>query len=220
MNNKLYYMLLAGTLAFGSPYALRAQTDVTDTYLKNPNFENQFTDWDMAEMQAQTNTSFTLKDGNTYVEKWIGTGNAVGSGGVSQTIPSMANGTYQLTVAAHNIRQDNSDPQSGAYIFADEVREPVHAGGDYSLTFTVVEGRATVGFRAEDATGNWLACDNFRLYLVDDSQEAILKELQARVDDETGNLYLKMSDLAGKTEQMLCEALYLQGAEDREHMLQ
>ena len=45
-------------------------------------------------------------------------------------------------------------------------------------------------------------------------------ELHARIDDETWNLYLKMSDLAGEAQRMLGEALYLQGAEDREHMLQ
>lgn len=45
-------------------------------------------------------------------------------------------------------------------------------------------------------------------------------ELHARIDDETWNLYLKMSDLAGEAQRMFGEALYLQGAEDREHMLQ
>lgn len=53
------------------------------------------------------------------------------------------------------------------------------------MTFTVVEGRVTVGFRAEGATGSYIACDNFRLYLVDNSREAVLKELQARVDQAT-----------------------------------
>ena len=44
-------------------------------------------------------------------------------------------------------------------------------------------------------------------------------ELHARIDDETWNLYLKVSDLDKEVQRMLCEALYLQGAEDREHML-
>ena len=35
-------------------------------------------------------------------------------------------------------------------------------------------------------------------------------ELHARIDDETWNLYLKMSDLAGEAQRMLGEALYLQ----------
>ena len=44
-------------------------------------------------------------------------------------------------------------------------------------------------------------------------------ELHARIDEETWNLYLKVSDLDKEAQRMLCEALYLQGAEDREHML-
>ena len=44
-------------------------------------------------------------------------------------------------------------------------------------------------------------------------------ELHARIDEETWNLYLKVSDLDKEVQRMLCEALYLQGAEDREHML-
>lgn len=44
-------------------------------------------------------------------------------------------------------------------------------------------------------------------------------ELHARIDEETWNLYLKVSDFDKEAQRMLCEALYLQGAEDREHML-
>ena len=182
MKNKLYYMLLAGTLAFGSPYALRAQTDVTDTYLKNPNFENQFTDWDMAEMQAQTNTSFTLKDGNTYVEKWTGVGGYVGNASVSQTISPLPNGVYQLTAAAQNIQENSSATQSGACIFAGEAQAEVSARDTYTLTFTVIEGQTTLGFRAEGATGNWIACDNFRLYAVSNELADVQEELQRRID--------------------------------------
>ena len=122
MKNRFFCILMTGALACGSPFALHAQTDVTDTYLVNPSFETYLEGWEFDDLLPQSNDGLVTKDGATYVEKWIGTGNAVGSGGVSQTIPSMANGTYQLTVAAHNIRQDNSDPQSGAYIFADDVR--------------------------------------------------------------------------------------------------
>ena len=182
MKNKLYYMLLAGTLAFGSPYALRAQTDVTDTYLKNPSFENQFTDWDMAEMQAQTNTSFTLKDGNTYVEKWTGVGGYVGNASVSQTISPLPNGVYQLTAAAQNIQENSSATQSGACIFAGEAQAEVSARDTYTLTFTVIEGQTTLGFRAEGATGNWIACDNFRLYAVSNELADVQEELQRRID--------------------------------------
>ena len=52
---------MIGTLACWSPQPIFAQTDVTETYLKNPSFENQFTDWENSGMQSQTNTSFQLK---------------------------------------------------------------------------------------------------------------------------------------------------------------
>lgn len=166
MKNKFIHFLMAGALVCWSSYTLHAQTEVTDTYLKNPSFENNFTDWDNAGMQTQTNTSFSKKDGNTYVEQWVGQGNKVADAHVSQTLTSLKNGVYKLTVAAQNIQQNSSATQSGAYVFADNEQVSVGAINDYSLTFTVIEGQATVGFKAENATGNWIACDNFRLYAV------------------------------------------------------
>lgn len=75
MKNKFTHFLMAGALVCWSSYTLHAQTEVTDTYLKNPSFESNFTDWDNAGLQTQTNTSFSKKDGNTYVEQWVGQGN-------------------------------------------------------------------------------------------------------------------------------------------------
>lgn len=119
------------------------------------------------------------------MERWVVNNAKVGDGSVNQTV-ELPNGTYTLTVAAHNIQQnDPASPQTGACIFADDTQTPVGSPADYSVTFTVVEGRVTVGFRAEGATGSYIACDNFRLYLVDNSREAVLKELQARVDQAT-----------------------------------
>ena len=61
--------------------------------------------------------------------------------------------------------------------------------------------------------------DNIPYHKAERTLKEMEDELHARVDDETWNLYLKMSDLAGETERILCEALYLQGAADREKML-
>lgn len=66
---------MIGTLACWSPQPIFAQTDVTETYLKNPSFENQFTDWENSGMQSQTNTSFqrvtrTWNDGQDKAAKW------------------------------------------------------------------------------------------------------------------------------------------------------
>lgn len=160
-----------------------AQTDVTDTYLSNPSFEDGLTDWTSSGMSTQTNTSFTLKDEDTYIEKWVSKGSLVGDGYVQQTISSLPNGVYQLSVAAQNIQQGStSTAQTGAYIFADDAQTTVTTTNTYSLTFTVLEESVTVGFVAEDATGNWIAIDNFQLYFVSDALTDILSELASRIE--------------------------------------
>lgn len=147
------------------------------------------------------------------MERWVVNNAKVGDGSVSQTV-ELPNGTYTLTVAAHNIQQnDPASPQTGACIFADDTQTPVGSPADYSVTFTVVEGRVTVGFRAEGATGSYIACDNFRLYLVDDSREAVLKELQARVDQATALAADKMQqDAATELQAAASAAQQLVGA--------
>ena len=169
---------MIGTLACWSPQPIFAQTDVTETYLKNPSFENQFTDWENSGMQSQTNTSFQLKEGNTYVERWTGQGGQVADCHVSQTLTTLKNGVYKLTAAAQNIQQNSPATQSGAYVFAGNAQVAVGAANDYSLEFTVIEGQATIGFKTENATGNWVACDNFRLYALNNDLAEIQEELQ------------------------------------------
>lgn len=173
---------MIGTLACWSPQPIFAQTDVTETYLKNPSFENQFTDWENSGMQSQTNTSFQLKEGNTYVERWTGQGGQVADCHVSQTLTTLKNGVYKLTAAAQNIQQNSPATQSGAYVFAGNAQVAVGAANDYSLEFTVIEGQATIGFKTENATGNWVACDNFRLYALNNDLAKIQEELQRRIE--------------------------------------
>lgn len=173
---------MIGTLACWSPQPIFAQTDVTETYLKNPSFENQFTDWENSGMQSQTNTSFQLKEGNTYVERWTGQGGQVADCHVSQTLTTLKNGVYKLTAAAQNIQQNSPATQSGAYVFAGNAQVAVGAAYDYSLEFTVIEGQATIGFKTENATGNWVACDNFRLYALNNDLAEIQEELQRRIE--------------------------------------
>lgn len=182
MKNRFFHLLMIGTLACWSPQPIFAQTDVTETYLKNPSFENQFTDWENSGMQSQTNTSFQLKEGNTYVERWTGQGGQVADCHVSQTLTTLKNGVYKLTAAAQNIQQNSPATQSGAYVFADNAQVAVGAANDYSLEFTVIEGQATIGFKTENATGNWVSCDNFRLYALNEDLSEIQEELQHRIE--------------------------------------
>ena len=61
--------------------------------LTNPGFEDGFTGWKNSGMQTQTNTSFPLKGGTTYVEAW----QPNGTKSVSQTVVSMPVGMYKLS---------------------------------------------------------------------------------------------------------------------------
>ena len=54
MKNKFTHFLMAGALVCWSSYTLHAQTEVTDTYLKNPSYESNFTDRDNAGWQTKT----------------------------------------------------------------------------------------------------------------------------------------------------------------------
>lgn len=101
---------------------------------------------------------------------------------VSQTLTTLKNGVYKLTAAAQNIQQNSPAKQSGAYVFADNAQVAVESANDYSIEFTVIEGQATIGFKTENATGNWVACDNFRLYALNNDLAEIQEELQRRIE--------------------------------------
>lgn len=148
------------------------------SYILNPSFENGFTNWTQTGMQTQGNNDFSKKSGSTYVEKWVASG-SVGSASVRQTVKNLPNGVYKLTAAAQNLTQTSTNKKNdGAYIFANDQQEPVYTPNDYSVTFTNIKGEAEIGFIAENAGGNWIALDNFRLYqigYVDNT--AIIEEL-------------------------------------------
>lgn len=159
-----------------------AQTNVTSK-IKNPSFENGFTSWTNVNMQTQSNSDFTKKAGTYYAEKWTSSGNKIGDAEVSQTIKSLPAGAYELTVAAQNIQQNSSKAQTGAWIFANDARNDVNARNDYKLSFINIENDVTIGFKAEGATGNWIAVDNFRLTFTETDISVLREELQSRIDN-------------------------------------
>ena len=63
----------------------------------------------------------------------------------------------------------------------------------------------------DEATGSDLS---FR-----DAEQQLESRLQGMVDEPAREIYRQLSDLSGNIERMLCEELYLKGAEDREKML-
>ena len=153
-----------------------AQTDYTSK-ITNPSFENDMTGWVHKSMNAQGNDVFTLKEGATYMEKWTGRGGAVGSASLSQQLTALPPGNYELTAAAQNIQEDSPKAaQTGAWIFAGEAKTPVDVRDTYKVAFDCVNGTVTIGFEAINATGNWIAVDNFRLTQVGTDLSIHLKE--------------------------------------------
>ncbi|MCD7720848.1 MAG: hypothetical protein LUI09_01320 [Prevotellaceae bacterium] len=177
-------------LALLSAAAAHAQTDVTDTYIQNPDFSARYAAWlnqgatkgAVGGFGHQTNSDFAGKSGEVYMEKWVTAGGKVSDCSISQTL-TLPVGTYQLTVNAQNIQQNSSATQSGAYVFAGDIETEVSSQKDYSVTFSVVDGSVTIGFKTVSATGNWVAFDNFRLTQLSDDMDAIHQGLQALIDE-------------------------------------
>ena len=180
-------MLMAG-IAQLSTFNLQlstclAQTDVTKKYIDNPNFEARFAGWENNGMLFQTNNSFNGKNGMVYMEKYVSKGSKVGTVSMKQTLTDMEPGTYTLVAGAQNIIQDSEDQQKGAFLFAGNEQVEIVDSAEYSVTFTVLEGKAEIGFMTKGCTGNWVSIDNFRLYYNDLTWEGMTKEMQRLIDE-------------------------------------
>lgn len=151
--------------------------------IENRSFEKGFTGWANVNMQTQSNSSFGLKAGNMYVEKWVSVGTPVGDASVTQVIRNLDMGIYILKAVGHNIQEGNATTQTGAWIIANNSRTEINRDADYSLIFTNIEKNATIGLEAIGATGNWLVVDNFRLYYAGGEFADFRAELQRYVDE-------------------------------------
>lgn len=162
----------------------QSATDRT-SYITNPNFESGANGWVYESLQAQSNSSFTKKSGSVYMEKWVPTGNYVGNGSIYQTITQLPIGIYQLTVAAQNLNQSNTSQNcSGVYIYANDQKTDVYTPGDYSVTFTNITGEVEIGFVAKNASGNWIAVDNFRLLKIGEvEKETVMEEVNRLLEE-------------------------------------
>ena len=199
MNNRKQILIAALCLLFGAGTSLAvAQTNKT-SLIANPSFESGMMDWNTLQMKKQTNTSFASKSGSVYLERWVSSGSRAGNAHAFQTIKSMPNGRYRLEVAAQNVQQNSTAKQTGAWVVANDSRAEVNAAGNYTVEFTVLEKQATIGFEAISATGNYLCCDNFRLYLLDDDIAVLRTELQSRID-EAEQLLAQDADANGVNE--------------------
>lgn len=141
----------------------------------NNSFESNFNNWTNNSMSTQGNNSFGLKEGTIYIEKWVSQDNTpISACSIEQNI-NIPCGKYRLTVSAQNINQgDVNTPQTGVHIFAGSNSTEVTAANEYIVEFTHINGELSIGFKAENATGNWLACDNFRLELLGDADPNLI----------------------------------------------
>lgn len=176
-------------------------------YITNPSFENTTNGWTVENLSTQTNSSFSKKAGSTYMEKWVSSG-SVGSASAIQTIKNLPKGKYKLTVAAQNYTESSTTKKNtGAYIYADDQQTTVYTPNNYSVTFTSISGEAEIGFVAVNATGNWLALDNFRLYLIGYmSTEEVMAEIQRLVNEAKALQASMMSAKAATTLQSAINA--------------
>ena len=165
----------------------------------NPSFEKKLEGWTVEGLVSQTNTSFTQKKGSTYLEKWTGAGGRIGDASVMQTIVGLDKGIYKLKVAAQNIQQNSSATQTGAWVVANDSKVDVNKTADYTLTFTNIENEVTIGFLADDATGNWLSVDNFRLYYIGGTDADYKVALQGYYDAAAALADKKMHTAAKQT---------------------
>lgn len=170
-----------------------AQTDITSQYLTNPSFESGTDGWVVAGLSTQTNTYFTRKVGNTYLETWVDRGRKIGDASVGRTVKALPKGKYRLTANGLHIQQKeansqvniNGTPQTGAYLFAGSYRTAIHKSAAYQLDFAVIDDKAdvTLGAQVENGTGNWFCIDNFKLlYIGELDLNAIAQYLQTLVE--------------------------------------
>ena len=164
---------------------LRADKDVTNSYIENPDFEARFAGWFNNGFYYVTNSSFSQKNNKIYMERWVASGGKIPNVEISQDLYLPA-GTYQLNAGCQNIQQSGKiESCTGAILYANDEQVTVTESKDYSLTFTVLQGVTKIGFKVTSTNANWAAIDNVRLMLLDANIEAEHAELQKLIDKAT-----------------------------------
>lgn len=149
-------------------------------FIVNNSFEEGFNGWAQNGLQTQSNNSFPLKSGNLYVEKWVSAGSSIGNTSITQTIGSeLPKGIYLLKASVQNT-QNGQKGQTGAWIMAGNDSIEVSEAKEYTLQFMHMEDQLTIGFVTHNASGNWIAADNFQLYYAAATTDDYKKEIEKR----------------------------------------
>jgi len=194
--NKVLFSLILMTVCSW----VSAQTDFTSR-ITNASFEDGMTGWTIKSMQTQNNAVFNIKQGSIYMEKWTGKGGAVGSASVSQSLTALEPGQYQLSAAAQNIQEDSPNAaQTGAFILAGDNQSAISIRNTYTVGFSFISGSVNIGFEAVNASGNWIAVDNFKLTKVSNDLSA---ELKAAIE----HAVTTYADGTGKQSEQLLNAI-------------
>ena len=176
-----------------------AQQDVTSKYIENPNFEARFAAWsNPGKFTYQITDKFENRNGAIWMEKWVSQSSTLGTNaGMYQTLRNLPKGTYTLVAGAKNISQANTEKKcTGAFLYAGNEQVQVNTPGDYSVVFTVANGKANIGMRLSSCNGNWVCLDNVRLYYNGENADSLATE-QARLDAELNALTQHLANPTG-----------------------
>lgn len=174
--------------------------DVTSKYIQNPDFGARFAGWiNPGSFTYNVANTFAKRNGEVWMEKWVSSGSKLNTNaGIYQTLRGLQDGTYTLTVAAKNVQQANaSQVCTGAFLYAGNNQVEIGAEDDYSVEFTVANGKIDIGVKTASCTGNWFCVDNFRLEY-NGVDEAKLAAEKTRVAEELATLQTNLENATGK----------------------
>lgn len=179
MVNKLVNKLLLSICLLSAMTAAQAQTNVTSRYVDNPDFESRFAGWHNDGFYYVTNKHFTKVKGNIFMERWVNAGSRIPNCDINQELVGLQAGTYMLTASCQNIQEsDQGKVCTGATLYAGDEKTTVTKADDYNLVFTVVRGKAKIGFSVKSSTGNWACFDNIRLTYLGENKDSLALEVQ------------------------------------------
>ena len=174
--------LLISCILMLATLGVAADTNVTNSYVENPDFEARFAGWNNNGFYYVTNSSFSRKHKNIYMERWVTSGSKIPNVEISQDLYLPA-GTYKLIAGCQNVQQSGKIAEcKGATLYANDVSTIVTASQDYSVTFTVLQGVTRIGFKVVSTDANWASIDNVRLMRLDTDIEAEHAELQKLIE--------------------------------------